>query len=80
MKLTPLFLALGFLGIVQASVDAALVDDTLADGNSRNQNLAQNSLDIFDGRTGRTAVAADETASGAAAIICPAAHVVRECP
>jgi pectate lyase/pectin methylesterase-like acyl-CoA thioesterase len=44
------------LAFTLASVAAALVDDTFADGNSQNQDLANNSLRLFNGRanTART--------------------------
>lgn len=54
MSLAHLFRA-GFVAlllIVSARAATVLVDDTFADGNSRNQDLAVNSLNVFDGRTG----------------------------
>jgi pectate lyase len=48
-------LLLAVLGVLLVAVDwnglaAALIDDTFADGNSQNQNLANNSLRVFTGR------------------------------
>ncbi|PTY08330.1 hypothetical protein DB347_01735 [Opitutaceae bacterium EW11] len=50
-KLWLSLLAIGFLSPV-AFAGTSVVHDTFADGNSRNQNLAQNSLNFFDGRGG----------------------------
>ena len=45
-----IFIAVSVLALALAADPSTLVDDSFADGNSQNQDLANNSLRVFNGR------------------------------